>query len=118
TVEAQVGYTAALERTDPREAVELAQFAQDHGFAGTLTTDHFQPWLTSQAQSPFVWNVLTAVGERTSGEFGPGMAVPGYRYHPAVVAQASATLAAVRSDAHTPELQSRFELVRRLLREK
>ena len=99
-MEAQVGYTAALERTDPREAVELAQFAQDHGFAGTLTTDHFQPWLTSQAQSPFVWNVLTAVGERTSGEFGPGMAVPGYRYHPAVVAQASATLAAMYPGRH------------------
>lgn len=95
-----IGYTVALERTAPLDGAELAAYAEGHGFRGSMATDHFQPWLPSQGQSPFVWNVLTAIAERTTGEFGPGMAVPGYRYHPAVVAQASATLAAMYGRRH------------------
>jgi hypothetical protein len=48
----------------------------------------------AQGQSSFVWNVLTAVGERTTGDLGPGVTCPSFRFHPAVVAQASATLVA------------------------
>lgn len=95
-----MGYAAALEKYSPREAVDLAVFAEQHGFVGTLATDHFQPWLPRQGQSPFVWSVLTALGERTSTNFGPGMAVPGYRYHPATVAQAAATLASMYEGRH------------------
>ena len=91
----EVGYAAALEKYAPGDAVNLAAFAEDHGFVGTLATDHFQPWLPRHGQSPFVWSVLTALGERTTTNFGPGMAVPGYRYHPATVAQAAATLEAM-----------------------
>lgn len=96
----EVGYAAALERLGPREAVELAAFAQSHGFAGTLATDHFQPWLPQHGESPFVWSVLSAIGERTSTNFGPGMSVPGYRYHPATLAQAAATLATMYPARH------------------
>jgi coenzyme F420-dependent glucose-6-phosphate dehydrogenase len=96
----EVGYAAALEKYVPREAVELAALAEEHGFVGTLATDHFQPWLPAQGQSPFVWSVLTALGERTSTNFGPGMAVPGYRYHPATLAQAAATLASMYEGRH------------------
>lgn len=96
----RIGYSAGLEKYPPSEAVDLSALAEQHGFDGTLATDHFQPWLPQQGQSPFVWSVLTAVAERTSGNFGPGMAVPGYRYHPAVLAQAAATLAAMYPDRH------------------
>lgn len=96
----EVGYAAALEKYSPREAVDLAVLAEQHGFIGTLATDHFQPWLPRQGQSPFVWSVLTALGERTSTNFGPGMAVPGYRYHPATVAQAAATIASMYAGRH------------------
>ena len=96
----ELGYAAALEKYSPQEAVELAALAERHGFVGTLATDHFQPWLPSQGQSPFVWSVLTALGERTSTNFGPGMAVPGYRYHPATLAQAAATLASMYEGRH------------------
>lgn len=95
-----IGYAAALERCAPRVAVDLASHAEEHGFVGTLATDHFQPWLPRQGQSPFVWSVLTALGERTSTNFGPGMAVPGYRYHPATLAQAAATLADMYEGRH------------------
>ncbi|MCL3819860.1 TIGR03557 family F420-dependent LLM class oxidoreductase [Aeromicrobium wangtongii] len=96
----EVGYAAALEKYAPGEAVELAALAEQHGFVGTLATDHFQPWLPTQGQAPFVWSVLTALGERTSSNFGPGMAVPGYRYHPATLAQAAATLASMYEGRH------------------
>ena len=96
----EVGYAASLERLGPREAVALAAHAESHGFSGTLATDHFQPWLPQHGESPFVWSVLGAVGERTAGNFGPGMSVPGYRYHPATMAQAAATLATMYPGRH------------------
>lgn len=100
TSRVEIGYAAALEKYSPRDAVDLAAFAEQHGFSGTLATDHFQPWLPQHGQSPFVWNVLTAIAERTTTNVGPGMAVPGYRYHPATLAQASATLAAMYPGRH------------------
>lgn len=95
-----IGYAAALEQFHPTEAVELAAYAEQHGFSGVMAADHFQPWVPAQGQSAFVWNVLTAVGERTRGDFGPGVTAPTFRYHPAVVAQASATLAAMYPGRH------------------
>lgn len=90
-----VGYAAALEQFHPTEAVELAAHAEQHGFSGVMAADHFQPWVPAQGQSAFVWNVLTALGERTAGDFGPGVTAPTFRFHPAVVAQAAATTAAM-----------------------
>lgn len=97
---AHIGYAAMLERFPPAEAVELAALAESHGFTGVMATDHFQPWMPAQGQSSFVWSVLGAVGARTRGDFGPGVTTPGYRMHPAAVAQASATLAAMYPGRH------------------
>ena len=87
-----VGYAAMLEQFDPREAVELTALAEQHGFSGCMAADHFQPWVPQQGQASFVWNVLAAVGERTNGDMGPGVTCPSFRFHPAIVAQAAATL--------------------------
>ncbi|HEV7566979.1 MAG TPA: TIGR03557 family F420-dependent LLM class oxidoreductase [Microbacteriaceae bacterium] len=95
-----VGYAAMLEQFAPMEAVELSAFAEQHGFSGVMAADHFQPWVPAQGQSSFVWNVLTAVGERTRGDLGPGVTTPTFRWHPAMVAQASATLAAMYPGRH------------------
>jgi G6PDH family F420-dependent oxidoreductase len=95
-----IGYAAMLEQFGPREAVDLSMHAEEHGFSGVMASDHFQPWVPRQGQSPFVWNVLTAVGERTEGDFGPGVTAPTFRWHPAMVAQASATMAAMYPDRH------------------
>jgi G6PDH family F420-dependent oxidoreductase len=48
-----------------------------------------------QGHASFVWNVLAAVGERTRGDLGPGVTCPSFRFHPAIVAQAAATLEAM-----------------------
>ena len=89
-----------LEQFHPTEAVELAAYAEERGFSGVMAADHFQPWVPAQGQSSFVWNFLTAVGERTTGSFGPGVTTPTFRWHPAMVAQASATLAAMYPGRH------------------
>jgi coenzyme F420-dependent glucose-6-phosphate dehydrogenase len=98
--ELTVGYAAMLEQFAPREVVELTALAEQHGFSGCMAADHFQPWVPQQGQASFVWNVLTAVGERTTGDLGPGVTCPSFRFHPAIVAQASATLEAMYPGRH------------------
>jgi G6PDH family F420-dependent oxidoreductase len=96
----RVGYVAAVDRVRPREAVDLSVLAERAGFSGTLAVDLFQPWMPSLGQAPAVWPFLAAVAEHTRGDFGPGMAVPGARMHPAAIAQSSATLAALHPGRH------------------
>ena len=90
-----VGYAAMLEQFGPQEVVGYQVLAEQHGFSGCMAADHFQPWVPAQGEAAFVWNVLTAVGERTRGDLGPGVTCPSFRFHPAMVAQAAATLAAM-----------------------
>lgn len=95
-----IGYAAMLEQLPPGEAAALAALAEQHGFSGTMVSDHFQPWTPQQGQSSFVWSVLAAIGERTNGDLGPGATTPSFRWHPAMVAQAAATLAAMYPGRH------------------
>lgn len=95
-----VGYAAMLEQFHPTEVVDLSAYAEENGFSGVMAADHFQPWVPAQGQSAFVWNVLSALGERTRGDLGPGVTAPTFRWHPAMVAQASATLAAMYPGRH------------------
>jgi len=97
---AHVGYAAMLEQFGPIEVTEYTVAAEAAGFRGVMAADHFQPWVPAQGQAPFVWNVLTAMGERTRGDLGPGVTCPSFRFHPAIVAQASATLAAMYPGRH------------------
>lgn len=90
-----VGYAAMLEQFGPTEVVDYTAGAEGSGFSGCMAADHFQPWVPAQGQAAFVWNVLTAVGERTRGDLGPGVTCPSFRFHPAIVAQAAATLEAM-----------------------
>jgi len=86
------GYAAMLEQFSPGDAVALTALAEENGFSGCMAADHFQPWVPQQGQASFVWSVLAAIGERTTGDFGPGVTCPSFRFHPALVAQAAATL--------------------------
>jgi len=97
---AKIGYAAMLEQFGPTEVVDYSVRAEAAGFRGVMAADHFQPWVPQQGQAPFVWNVMTAIGERTKGDVGPGVTCPSFRFHPAIVAQASATLAAMYPGRH------------------
>jgi coenzyme F420-dependent glucose-6-phosphate dehydrogenase len=95
-----VGYAAMLEQFHPTDVVEYSALAEQHGFSGVMAADHFQPWVPQQGHAAFVWNVLSVLGERTRGDIGPGVTAPTFRWHPAMVAQASATLAAMYPGRH------------------
>jgi coenzyme F420-dependent glucose-6-phosphate dehydrogenase len=90
--QAKIGYAAMLEQFGPQEVVGYTELAELHGFSGCMAADHYQPWVPQQGQAAFVWNVMTAVAERTTGDVGPGVTCPSFRMHPAIVAQAAATL--------------------------
>ncbi|HWD04958.1 MAG TPA: TIGR03557 family F420-dependent LLM class oxidoreductase [Amycolatopsis sp.] len=90
----QIGLAAALEQFSPRESIELAKAAEERGFSGQMAADHFQPWVPQQGQASFVWSVLASLAENTTGDLGPGVTCPSFRLHPAMVAQAAATLEA------------------------
>ncbi|HEY2888707.1 MAG TPA: TIGR03557 family F420-dependent LLM class oxidoreductase [Candidatus Limnocylindrales bacterium] len=98
--QAKIGYAAMLEQFGPQEVTGYSAAAEAAGFDGVMAADHFQPWVPQQGQAAFVWNVLTAIGERTKGDLGPGVTCPSFRMHPAIVAQASATLAAMYPGRH------------------
>jgi coenzyme F420-dependent glucose-6-phosphate dehydrogenase len=97
---AHIGYAAMLEQFHPTEVVAMSAAAEQAGFTGVMAADHFQPWVPQQGQASFVWNVLTALGERTTGDLGPGVTCPSFRFHPAMVAQASATLESMYPGRH------------------
>ena len=93
--ELQIGYAAMLEQFHPTELVELCEVAEANGFNGVMAADHFAPWVPQQGQAAFVWSFMTAAAERTKGDIGPGVTCPSFRQHPAVIAQAAATMEAM-----------------------
>jgi coenzyme F420-dependent glucose-6-phosphate dehydrogenase len=93
---AKIGYAAALEQFHPTDLLDWCTQAEAAGFtAGVMVSEHFHPWTPHQGQSAFAWTFMGALGLRTSLPFGTGVTCPGFRYHPAVVAHAAATLGAM-----------------------
>ncbi len=90
-----VGYAASFEQFHPTDLLTWSQQAERAGFRAVMASDHFHPWVPSQGQSAFVWSWMGALGATTGLRFGTGVTPPGYRYHPAVLAQAAATLEAM-----------------------
>ena len=89
----KLGYKASAEQFAPRELVEIAVAAENHGFESVAVSDHFQPWRHTGGHAPFSLAWIAAVGERTSTvQIGTSVMTPTFRYNPAVLAQAFATL--------------------------
>jgi len=87
----EIGYHASHEQFKPSELLKLVQQAEDAGFTQALSSDHYFPWSESQGESGFAWSWLGAAMQATKLGFGIVNA-PGQRYHPAIIAQAVATL--------------------------
>lgn len=97
----RIGFKLMAEQYGPRELVRQAVRAEEVGFDFVEISDHFHPWLHDQGHSPFAWVVLSAIAERTERiRIGTGVTCPILRYHPAVVAQASATIALLSKGRH------------------
>jgi probable non-F420 flavinoid oxidoreductase len=87
-----IGWHASHEQIPPSRLLAAARLAEEVGFEAGMSSDHFTPWSERQAESGFAWSWLGAALQATSLPFGVVNA-PGQRYHPAIIAQAAATLA-------------------------
>jgi G6PDH family F420-dependent oxidoreductase len=92
------GYKLMTEEHGPKALVANAVRAEQAGFDFVSISDHFHPWLESQGHAPFAWSVLGAIAHATHKVgITTGLTCPIIRYHPAIIAQAAATIA-VMSD--------------------
>jgi G6PDH family F420-dependent oxidoreductase len=92
----RIGYFLACEEFGPGELVEQARLAQDAGIDRLWISDHYHPWNDAQGHSPFVWSVIGALATAVPGmHVTTAVTCPTVRIHPAVIAQAAATSAAL-----------------------
>ncbi len=86
-------YFCGHEQWQPEELVEHAVLAEEAGFDMVVVSEHFHPWVDDAGASGFAFATIGAMAAATSSiEFSTGVTTPLFRYHPAVVAQAAATL--------------------------
>ncbi|MCV2488200.1 TIGR03557 family F420-dependent LLM class oxidoreductase [Geodermatophilus sp. YIM 151500] len=98
----QVGYKLATEAFGPAEIVQQTVRAERAGFDFVELSDHFHPWLDNQGHSGFTWSMLGAMAARTERiGLATGVTCPIIRYHPAIVAQAAATVAILSDNRFT-----------------
>jgi coenzyme F420-dependent glucose-6-phosphate dehydrogenase len=91
-----IGYALSSEEHRPLDLVRSAARAEQAGFRYALVSDHFHPWIDQQGQSAFVWSVIGGIAAATEQlNLGTGVTCPTMRIHPAIIAQAAATSAAM-----------------------
>jgi probable non-F420 flavinoid oxidoreductase len=112
-----IGYQASHEQFSPSELLRYVSLAEQAGFTSINSSDHFHPWSARQGQSGFAFAWLGAAMINSSLPFGLVNA-PGYRYHPAIVAQATATIAEMFPDRFWIALGSGEALNERITGEK
>jgi len=103
----RIGYKLATEAFGPKEIIRQAVAAEAAGFDFVELSDHFHPWLDVQGHSAFTWSLLGAIAQRTEQiGLATGVTCPTIRYHPAVIAQAAATVAVLSDGRFTLGLGS------------
>lgn len=88
-----IGYWAAHEQYSMQDLLNFVIEAEKKGFRSTMTSDHFHPWWHDNAYGNFTWVWMAVAAERTKRmQFVTGVTSPIYRYNPAIIAQAFASL--------------------------
>jgi coenzyme F420-dependent glucose-6-phosphate dehydrogenase len=89
----RIGYALSSEEHRPAALVANARRAEEAGFDFAMISDHFHPWIDKQGQSPFVWSILGGIAATTERiTVGTGVTALSLRIHPAILAQAAATV--------------------------
>jgi coenzyme F420-dependent glucose-6-phosphate dehydrogenase len=97
--ELKLGYKASNEQFPPRELLQYGVLAEQVGFDSVFVSDHLQPWRHDGGHAPFAMSWLGALGASTERiVMGTSVLTPTFRYHPAIVAQAFATLGCLFPD--------------------
>jgi coenzyme F420-dependent glucose-6-phosphate dehydrogenase len=92
----ELGYALSSEEHTPNDLIRYARRAEEVGFTFALISDHYHPWIDRQGHSPFVWSVIGGMAQATQRLVcGTGVTCPTMRIHPAIIAQAAATSAAM-----------------------
>lgn len=91
----EFGYFLSCEELSPTELVETARLAERAGFDRIWISDHYHPWTREQGESAFVWAVIGAIAASTNLRITTAVTCPTDRIHPAVLAQATATVASL-----------------------
>ncbi len=93
------GYKLMTEEHGPKALVTNTVRAEAAGFDFVSISDHFHPWLEAQGHASFAWSVLGAIAHATDRiGITTGLTCPIIRYHPAIIAQAAATIAVMSND--------------------
>lgn len=88
-----IGFVLSHEQFQAPQLLEFGAAAEQAGFDAVWTSDHFHPWMDNQGHAGHAWVTLAALGQRMPRiPFGTAVTCPTFRYHPAVVAQAFASL--------------------------
>jgi G6PDH family F420-dependent oxidoreductase len=88
------GFALSSEDHEPRELVRQAALAEQSGFTFCTISDHYHPWIDKQGHSGFVWSTLGGIAQATSSiQVWTGVTCPTIHIHPAIVAQAAASVA-------------------------
>ncbi len=91
-----LGYKLSSEEHAPNDLITQARRAEEAGFTFGMISDHFHPWIDKQGQSPFVWSIIGGISQVTRRlSIITGVTCPTVRVHPAIIAQAAATTAAL-----------------------
>lgn len=89
-----IGFMLAHEQFPVPKLVQLGEAAERAGFDLLATSDHLQPWQDNEGHSGQAWVTMSSLGQRTKSVWiGPTVTCPTFRYNPAVVAEAFASLA-------------------------
>ncbi|MBA2449378.1 MAG: TIGR03557 family F420-dependent LLM class oxidoreductase [Chloroflexi bacterium] len=92
----EIGYKLSSEEHAPNDLIQHARRAEEVGFTFAMIADHYHPWVDRQGQAAFVWSILGAVAHATDRlRVGTGVTCPTVRVHPAIIAQAAATVEAM-----------------------
>jgi G6PDH family F420-dependent oxidoreductase len=92
----EIGYWISSEEHTPNDLVAHARQAEEIGFPFAQISDHFHPWIDRQGHSPFIWAVLGGIAQATKRlKLQTAVTCPTMRIHPAIIAQATATVAAM-----------------------
>jgi coenzyme F420-dependent glucose-6-phosphate dehydrogenase len=95
----RLGYKASAEQFGPNELLQFSLLSEQAGFDSVFISDHFQPWRHTGGHAPYSIAWLAALGARSAHILmGTSVLTPSFRYHPAVVAQAFATLGTMYPD--------------------
>ena len=89
-----LGWKASAEQFDPKQLLDYAVLAEELGYDSIAISDHFHPWRDTGGHAPFAFAWLGAAAAKTKHvRLGTSVVSPSFRYHPAIVAQAMATIA-------------------------